>query len=61
VDDRKIIYQGTLADGESATVQKLGAVEIVLTQPDAIVIRNGNDEIRATAGGVAGSSKIRIP
>jgi len=61
VDDRKVIYQGTLADGESATVQKSGAVEIVLTQPDAIVIKNGNEDIRATGSGVGGSSKIRIP
>lgn len=61
VDDRKVIYQGTLADGESATVKKSGAVEIVLTQPDAIVIRNGNEDIRATGSGVGGSSKIRIP
>ena len=61
VDDRKVIYQGTLADGESATVQKRGAVEIVLTQPDAIVIKNGNEDIRATGSGVGGSSKIRIP
>lgn len=61
VDDRKVIYQGTLADGESATVQKSGAVEIVLTQPEAIVIKNGSEDIRATGGGVGGSSKIRIP
>ncbi|NCG08387.1 MAG: helix-turn-helix domain-containing protein [Verrucomicrobia bacterium] len=61
VEDRKIIYQGTLADGESAVVQKQGAVEIVLTQPGAILIRNGSEEIRATAGSVGGSSKIRIP
>jgi transcriptional regulator with XRE-family HTH domain len=61
VEDRKIIYQGTLADGESATVQKNGAVEVVLTQPKAIIIRNGSEEIRATAGSVGGSSKIRIP
>ena len=61
VDDRKVIYQGTLADGESATVKKSGAVEIVLTQPDAIVIKNGNEDIRATGSGVGGSSKIRIP
>ena len=61
VDDRKIIYQGTLADGESAIVQKTGAVEVVLTQPKAIIIRNGSEEIRATSGGVGGSSKIRIP
>lgn len=61
VDDRKVIYQGTLADGESATVKKSGAVEIVLTQPDAIVIKNGKDDIRATGSGVGGSSKIRIP
>lgn len=61
VDDRKVIYQGTLADGETATVQKSGAVEIVLTQPDAILIKNGNEDIRATSTGVGGSSKIRIP
>ncbi|CAI8290852.1 MAG: Uncharacterised protein [Opitutia bacterium UBA7350] len=61
VDDRKVIYQGTLADGESQTVQKTGAVEIVLTQPEAIVIKNGNEDIRATGSGVGGSSKIRIP
>ena len=61
VDDRKVIYQGTLADGESQTVQKIGAVEIVLTQPEAIVIKNGNEDIRATGSSVAGSSKIRIP
>jgi cytoskeletal protein RodZ len=61
VEDRKMIYQGTLADGESITVQKQGAVEIVLTKPDAILIRNGNEEIRATGSSVAGSSKIRIP
>lgn len=61
LSNREIIFQGTLANGESVTVEKDGAVEIAYTNAEFVTIRNGNEDIRAEGTNVAGSTKFRLP
>lgn len=61
LNNREIIFQGTLANGESVTVEKDGAVEIAYTNAEFVTIRNGNEDIRAAGSNVAGSTKFRLP
>ena len=61
LNDRKMLYQGTLSSGEEVTLQKDGPVEIVFTAAENIAVSFKGETIRPQASNATGSSKIKLP
>lgn len=61
LNDRKMLYQGTLAAGEEVALQKEGPVEIVFTAAENISVQFNGETIRPNASNASGSSKIKLP
>ncbi len=61
LNDRKMLYQGTLSAGEEVALQKDGPVEIVFTAAENISVQFNGETIRPDAANTTGSSKIKLP
>ena len=62
VNDRRMLFQGTLSAGQVVSLQKEGPVEIVFTVAANISVNFNGETIRPNAASATGgSSKIRLP